>query len=425
MCYDNPVGVIDRIISVVLAATLFAIAAMPARADSGVHIVVISGIDDGSWLIREYIDNALIPMEGEVIEGSDDRILTAGIHPDPGSADSLAILSARSEPLVIFEAQNIVPLEERIAESGRGFREAEFQKSLENQVINGLFQVPIWLWLAASEVPVRRIDIARLLRLPDWREEVFNPSTFAAVGEFSGWEAGGTVADGVIAHQTDIPGEGAGIVVEYLYSGILEGLTLSFGNHDGISAVYLDSGLTLRADGFSTVLWNPGELLASYNEGTQIDAEKLNWSYNRISDADGVLVRNLLVPPVTSDSLNLTLETVTEPVIEHSDALLPDIPASVMIVLLWLIYGLLVVTGNLIFRFSGLKPLDLLARSVAIYPVYLLVSLLVSGLWGLGFIPATVLVARVISGEGKRLTAFGVVLSINFMILIASLTIVR
>ena len=89
---------------------------------------------------------------------------------------------------------------------------------------------------------------------------------------------------------------------------------------------------------------------------------------------------------------------------------------TLAIIGLWIAFGLVVAVGNLLYRFSDLPFSSLLGTSLALYPLFILVSLLSWGFWGMGFLAAAAVVARFIARDGRRLAAFGCILAACFIV---------
>jgi hypothetical protein len=388
-----------------------------------VRIVVISRIDADSWLVSEFLDNGIIGRYSGSYPTANGTLIVPGL--EPGVSGDITMISAAPVPLLIFESEHVLPLEDRLVSQGRQRVGEELETEITTQVVRGLFQVPFWPYLAATEIPTKRIDIERQQRLPDWRETAFPPMDFAATGSVYGWDVNEMSDDEVSVVETQDPGEGNGIALEYIYDGDPGDGSIKLSGTDGIVAVYLADDLELGGTSLANKLWNSDELLALIDEGTGFDAEIFNWSRDRVTDDVGSLSRFLVIPPATSDYSVVSLSYAADTRTLSTGTENRPLPGGIIIFSLWLTFGLLVALGNLVYRFSSLPFHDVLVRTIAVYPAYLLVSMLLSGLWGLGFIPAALVVSRSISGEGERLKALGVVLIISFIILFISMIIIR
>jgi hypothetical protein len=96
-----------------------------------------------------------------------------------------------------------------------------------------------------------------------------------------------------------------------------------------------------------------------------------------------------------------------------------------LILALWLLFALAVVTGNWLYGFSDVSILELLRKSLIMYPIFMVASFLLAGFWGLGFIPAAAVCARFLGREGRMLRAFWVILASCFAVAMVSLLISR
>jgi len=90
------------------------------------------------------------------------------------------------------------------------------------------------------------------------------------------------------------------------------------------------------------------------------------------------------------------------------------------IIICWFVFGVSILTGNWIYRFNDLGNSVLLVRALAYYPLFLMISLLASGFWGLGFIPSAVLMARFLAPEGRRVRAASIIMASSFIVMFVS-----
>lgn len=389
-------------------------------AEGGMHIVVIQPNADNTWSIIEFVDNSLIEQTTGEIQEIPSNIGSAG-----GDSETVEVLSAKSQPLILFFNEILSDLEDRIMVFGRGQVEASLRKEAEREMIEGLFQVPAWPYIAVSEVPTKQIEIDWFSSLDDWRRNQFPAANYAGEGDFHGWQVLNSVEHGFYIYDSEEPGEGKGIVINYTYHGDIEDLIIAVPESVHISAIYLTGDYSLIPPVKEIMMTEPWEILGPVDEYTTNFNTNGLLSTIRISDSGESLGRFIFVP--VGDRLHgdpvWTCKLDPEPNLMKYPGAGLDLSNTIFIC--WFIFGVSVLTGNWIYRFSNSGSLELLVRSIVAYPLFLLTSLLAAGFWGLGFIPSAVLIARFISPEGKRLAASGVIIASSFVVMFMSWIIVE
>jgi hypothetical protein len=384
------------------------------------HIVVIEPNADSTWSIIEFVDNSLIERTtGEIQE------IPVNIGSAFGELETVEVLSAKSQPLILFFNEILMDLEERIMVFGRARVEARLRVEAEREMIGGLFQVPAWPYIAVSEIPTKQIEIDWYFRLDDWRRYQFPAANYAGTGDFHGWQVLNTVEHGFYIHDSEEPGKGNGIVINYIYHGDIEDLVIVIPKSVHISAIYLTGDYSLVPPVNEIIMTEPWEILGPADEyTTNFNANGL-LSAIHIPDNGESLGRFIYVP--VGDQLQTeavwTCKLDPEPNLMKYPGAGPDLSRTIFIC--WFLFGVSVMAGNWIYRFSNWGSLELLVRTIVAYPVFLFTGLLAAGFWGLGFIPSAVLIARFISPEGKRLAASGVVIASSFVVMFVSWIIVE
>lgn len=388
--------------------------AASALASDGIRILVLTGQSENSWIVSEFIDNAILDS---ISTKTGEAVLEIPPALNATGDTSISTIAARSQPLLVFSVEHLTSLEERLIETKRAQVESELQRELVRQVVKGLFQVPLWPYLAATEIPLRRIDIQRSWRLPDYRPGSFTATSYAATGDVDRWAVLEMQPGMITIERSRETGVGAGISLDYIVEGSLSDLHLTPDNYPELYAVYVDNGarftadmqfLAVDVDKFIGVLENP--------EPAEVDGSLV--STLEADDQQGHIARMLIKPG--SDS---TGRISVEPAVATE---LPEIKSGPVIgtigavLICWIGFGILVLVGNLLFPFSSLRPVHLIAKAVALYPLYILLSMLTAGIWGMGFVIASVCISRFLAPEGRRLAATGVALAASFGITLIS-----
>jgi len=396
---------------------------LPLWAGDGVHLIYIKPQAEGFLLVREFIDNALL---GDLVEERDGRFfLPASLSSGAGSAIPVSVLDCGPGPLLVFTNQHIDPLEERIANNRRLEQENELRREVERQVIGALFQVPIWPYLVASEVPMGRVDLERVYRLSDWRESFFPAATYAATGRVPEWDVTENTGRGIELEIIPGSAEGSGIVMEYILEGQIDELSFGVAGNALVAGLYIEDyesgwGITGLPSGEITSY----ELLGAIDDASALDFEDIQYSLDFVKEGGIVLSRVILSDFNVGNGERVWLSLSGSGEIPASEPDKGNTSLLLHVIAFWLLFGLLTVVGNYIYRFTNNPPAWLFLRSIAVFPLYLLVSLLTSGLWGMGFIPAMALISRYIADEGRLTGAFGVLIGVSFLLLFISLVII-
>jgi hypothetical protein len=414
---------------VILGLLAMAAAVSPAIASGGVHILVIKEQTEGSWLVEEYIDNSLID-QGSVVDGDLQLIKPGVVLTSEASSESITILRARSEYLFVFTSDNLERLESRISQVEQDVEKIKLEDELRQQLLKAMFQIPVWPFLAASEVPGKAIDIKREDVLPYSRDDFFPVALFAGVGDVSGWDVVGFDQDGAKLKRSNNVGEGSGILFEYILKGSLGNIEITTSGDSTIEALYIQNNTDWQITGSKSMPVSTKELVGLAGSKAATVSEKiLKISSVRIQDKAGWVERYLAYPSIASltgplrwsqKSDLITAGTTSSGETLSFSAKLPAWKFSVAMICCWVAFGLVVIIANWLYRFSSSNPVHLLTVSMVVYFPFLLISLLAGGLWGLGFIPAAALGSRFISDEGRRISGFGAILGASFILLMLS-----
>lgn len=411
-----------RIVFLLVLATGVWLSAGGALAAAGLHIVVAESHGESLWLVREFIDDSLV---GNAIGTADGRRMVHTSAELVAGSSSVSLLAAHVEPLIVFANEYVDPLEERLAEAERNRISLELEGEFARQLVGGLFQVPLWPLLAASEIPLRRIDVQRAYSLPAWRESYFPAISFAAGGNVPGWIVEEISAEGAVMAETGRGGEGAGLVLESLVEGEITDLRFRVVRGADTYALYVAGGGAWQPTGRDLPVMGSRELLGALEGRSLVSPGVSGRSETRITDSEGTLVRYLAAMPGSESQAGIFWEAAAFSGPSPSESP-PGRPSTLPAILLcWLAFGLMVALGDRFHRFSDYGFGALTGRSLAIYPLWLLVALLASGLWGLGFIPASVLVSGLLAADGRRMRAFAVVLAAGFALVPVSSVIVN
>ncbi len=400
-----------------ISLLLFTIHTDAVGAD-GIQIVVFERQAQDTWLVREYIDNALVGAMSTVTgEGA---ILPApSVKVTEGAENAeISLLAAESQPLIVFVSDHVTPLEEHIASAGQAHEAAELDLERRRQVLGGLFAVPFWPFLAASEVPLQGITLERTVQVEHWRETMFPAAVYGSAGNVPDWDFVRLEGQAVVLHPGESTGIGKGISLDYIINGPVSDFAVRLSGHADVTALYCDGGKDWELKGGQVELVSHPDFIGLLETGRETGREQSGYSIQMIGDGDGELGRYLIALSKGVESVEMRW-SATPGLPEGSEGV--GISLTLAIVMCWILFGLAVVAGNWLFRFSTASILSLLGTAMAIYPVYLGISFLLAGLWGLGFIPGAVLSARILSAEGCRMKASGVVLASGFLAAIVSL----
>ncbi len=397
--------------------TIWGVAARPAQAD-GIHLVVIQPQDEETWLVHEFIDNSVV---GKLIQQNEnsDLILEPSVGLE-GAAEDVTVLSVQTQPSIVYIANYVEPLENRLAAAGQALEAIILERHYRTQVMGGLFGVPFWPFLAASEVPVRGIDLGRSHRLPHWRESLFPAAVYVGEGDVPDWEIVGFDGKRALVRETGQDGSGAGIVFDYFMAGSFEGAGVRLATNAEVAALYASNTHEWVVSRQDAVHVSHAELISALDKTASNSSDVVKCTALAIHDQDGSLGRYLLARAPVGEPCRVAWELTNVPVEGSEQVGLYGMVLPLAIVACWLLFGLVIIAGNWLYRFTSLPTMVLLTRSLAAYPLYLAVSFLLAGLWGMGFVPAGILVARIISAEGGRLPAFGTVLASSFLVAIVS-----
>ena len=406
------------------ALVLAAVPILPARAAGGVQVVVIEPHSPGVWIAHEFVDNAIVKDSVETQEMGGSMLLSAIECPDetPGG---VSIVSARSVPLVVFAAEHVDASEERLAEAARAREAAELESEMRRQLLDGFFQVPFWPYLAASELPLRGIDLERAYRLPHERREFFPAAAYAGTGSVPRWRVIGISDHGVALEESGSDGEGEGISIEYhLEVDPLE-CSVCLRRAASVSVLYVGDDRGRVLSGAEALEVPVVELLAPLDFISNDSEPVVRYAVTRTEDEVGVLGRYLAAPPASEGLWQARWVTSAREDTFSPQPTGPSVDLPIVVVLCWFAFGLALLCANALYRFASIGTPQFLACALASYPLYLALSFLACGLWGMGFIPASAALARLFAPEGKRLAAFGSVLAASFFAALVSSVVAR
>jgi len=393
--------------SLVLLILLIPGKAISAWKISGVHIVSIQSISESQYHVKEFIDFGVL---GE--DGSNETI----VHPALGGGGSVEYLSASVEPLLVFYAGAVDGLEQSIISHAREIDAISMKNEVNRQVLGGLFQIPIWPYLAASEIPLKAADVSRFHQLQYEMDEHFPATNFATVGNFEGYRVEKANGNSVTLLKVDSSGEGLGLVLDYTFTAVESASEIQIHPGAKIGVVYSDSGDVWLPAAAGSNFAGAGtvKLLGYLDEESTFDIDSPIHSSTVIQESGRILSRQIIVsgPGVPIPILRPSEGEWAEP----KSGMKAPFPTQIAAIGILVIFAAALVVLNLMFRFSEHGISQLFLRGVAIYPVYLLGSLLLSGFSGMGFIPTAAGLSRFISNPGKRLAGTSAILGASFVI---------
>lgn len=399
----------------VLATVFFQQITVKAAPDGGVHIIVLEQGGMSDWEITEFIDNSLIePMENGI------REVPSYVSAREGESAELTLISVNSQPLIVFHNEELAGFENRIAEYYRAKVAMELRRDSERGIIEGLFQVPMWPYIAASEVSTKQITTQMLHRIQDYLRYQFPSANYAGTGDFKGWDVLNTAEYGFYLYGSGRPGEGSGVVSHYLFNGNLKNISVSIPESVHLSAVFIAGEYDIIQPAGNAESTEPWEILGPRDEFARGSGADGMISELQLSDDQGKLARSIFAP-MNMDDTGLgqwQFEWRSDP--EGSEKSDQGTALPVVVIICWLVFGFVVLAGNWIYRFNSWGGAVLLIRTMALYPVYLLISLLAAGFWGLGFIASAALIARFLAPEGKRVAAAAVIIFSSFVVMFTS-----
>jgi len=394
----------------------FLLSAYPAHAD-GVHLVRIESMDGGMWQVSEYLDNSL--LEAQPGDNSTDAVilrpaLTAGNN-EP------VIVSAGSEPLVTYFNTHISALEERLADDYVNTEKIKLDRESSEQLVSILFRIPAWPYIATTELPFGLVDFSVRTGVEYERKSSFPAANYSGSMNVSSWEV--MHYDGNTAELAEVEGDGTGrgIVLEYIINTGLTELGFDYRDSATISALYIvaENPWSFSNTGRQLSSW---QLLGYLDEASAELPSDMVYASDLISNGGSVVGRHLVTGEtdeplrlVGSDAATLENDGITDP---------GSINTSLVIVACWISFSLLIVLMNFLFKFSRFDTIELAIRSLLIYPLFLFMSLITAGFWGLGFIPAAIFVQRLISVKGSELYASSAVIAGCFIVMFISLIII-
>lgn len=406
-----------------LTAILSVILLLPGRVGAygsdGVHIVVLEDAGDSAYEVSEFIDNGLISCVFSTVPG-EASVISGSLKSENDDKFSASILSAESKPLVVFMAEHVEDFEEAIIRFTTSERERKLRQEYTNQLLGGIFQVPLWPYLAVSEIPLMGIDVTRGYALPYERSEQFPSVNYLRGSDGITFETGHIADNRVEVYAAGGAGEGRGVVLRYNLIAEPEQLEISPFSNDGVLVIYSNTGLKWVVPGNFTEI-GMSEMVNLLDGETVLDAEK-----GYISQVEVGLDSDALTRAVIYQGAEIS--GVFKPETAESQVKGQEVSAItpiILIMVVWMIFAVLLTVINYIFKFSVHNAVALTLRGLAVYPLYLAGSLFFSGFLGMGYLPAAVLASRFISRDGRRIAATGAVLGASLIVTLIIFYIIR
>jgi hypothetical protein len=335
------------------------------------------------------------------------------------------MLATQEEPLIVFSSERLEGLESRIAGAEQTIEGIQLENELREETIRALFGVPYWLYFAASEVPGQGISLEREQRLPYQRQDLFPAASLAGRGDVPGWTIHASGGDGATLQPSGASGEGSGILMEYIVQGDISNSHIAIPRDAAVAALYFTDHTDWQLSPARMWRVSTQELIGLIEEPSAPPEKGIPVSVVHIHDDSGMLGRYLITPTLGSNEMSLSWIPVPGTIAPGATSAggqaserekWPGITYTFVIAAFWLVFGIVVVLANLLYRFSDLPPLTLFVTSIALYLLFVAVSLLSWGFWGMGFVPAAAVGARFVSCEGRRLAAFGAILAASFIV---------
>jgi len=405
----------------ILTGILILLVHCVAHAD-GIHVVVIEQYGDDLWLAHEFIDYAIVSKLAFENEDGSFALEPSIVFHDDIDSGKVDLINAESQALMLFVSENVAVPENRILSAQQESIADEIESETNRQIIRGLFAVPFWPFLAASEVPFRRVELERLQFVQHRRDAVLPVEIYGSTSFVDGWEVSFIDSSRAYLERSEPSGDVSGIKLDYFINSDLPGAEIAFSGSPEILALYTvdNGGWEIRDLPYEKV--SVAELVGLSTGWSKDRPEKTLVSIDRVSDSDGNLTRYAMMPGKDKDVVGIawkeTGETFFEPVAAKK------INVVAVALACWLLFGFLFVIFNLLFRFADNRPHELMIKSMAIYPIYILASFLLVGFWGLGFIAGAMLSARFISSGGRIFLTFCAVLASSFAVAVISILLV-
>jgi hypothetical protein len=386
-------------------------AASPANADwnipSTLEVVVIEKQEDG-FLVHQFIESTYFLF----YYNSDGFI--PSLLPDPVSQGSYEILEAKNEPLLLFVNNYVQDLEDSIIDDVRDEEITQLEFEDDRQIIEGLFQIPFWPFIATSEVPMKGIDASRAQQIPHERG-----SQFPAMNYLSESSQSNIIIKNVTESTIYLDGvqgelEGNGLVLSYNLESDTNEFRYTPQITGSVIAIYT-VGCTPEITSTDMVKVDFDKLMYEQNlEESDQHSTDLVFSIDQTIQNERVISRAVLINQRYHAKKDILLALrSTDPSESES---VPQYPLWTKVAIFWLLYGISVILINLIFTFSTDPFYILFLKSIAIYPVMVVASLLFSGLMGLGFVPAALGLSRFLAPDGKRIRAAMSLIGSSFII---------
>lgn len=405
---------------------LFALALLPLfpyRAyGEGVHIISLSQQGENSWLVREFMDNSILDAWSQDIS-------TNRIYPRISLADSITdreinLLTAEEQPLLVFTAQNCEPTEEKLLENIQDQLGGEASDERARQLAGGIFRIPAWPYLAVSEFSVGNLETERTYRIQDYRKVYFPASSFAGRGNVGVWHAVQLDQAGAFVEAVQGDGEGSGMVLEYLLEGNPEDLSFELDKFASAWVLYSDNNVGWAVTG-KNVKQSDSVSVINRIESAVDENDKSTYYSEEQYFEDGSGAVRILIAPGTGQDVDSVIIQGTGAEIFPSEKQQSDAGGVLWRVLgVWVLFGIFVAVGNLMYGISEGTFIPVVLKGMLLYPLIVVSSMLTMGYWGLGFLPAAVLSARLLALDGKCLAAMGVFIGSVFLITLVSLIII-
>ena len=386
----------------------------------GVHIIVIRPSPGNTLEVAEFIDNPLVEKIANLT--GNEGMLHPSVRCDEDPASTVKMISADVVPVMVFFENEINVLEDRIINSSKGVEENRQEIERRNELVDGLFRIPAWPFLAASEVPLYKINIDRAQQLPLFRAEQFPIAVFASKTRLPIWNVAQIIEEGAKIGISDQFGSGYGIGMRYVIKCDYNRVSVEISQSADAGCVYIVDGPDFRLDVKNYRIVSPSDMAGSLEPDTAWRKNITLLSSEVIRDDKGKIDREIVNPSeygipdvlklISSGSDNESGNTASE----------RRLNPIVTVAICWAGYGLIILLLNFVFGFSPRSTVDLFIYAITTYPLIVLISFLLGGLWGMGFIPGALGAARFYSIEGKRVSAFLVTLAAIYAVsLISSL----
>jgi len=371
------------------------------------------------------MDNSILDALSR--DASTNRIYLGTSLADSSTGQVINLLTAEEQPLLVYTAQNCEPTEEKLLESIRDQLSGEASDELAQQLAGGIFRIPLWSYLAVSEFSVGNLETERSYRIQDYRKVYFPASSFAGRGNVGVWHSVQFDRPGAFVEAVQGDGEGSGIVLEYLLEGKPEDISFNLDKFASAWVLYSDNNAgwsvagknVKRSDSVSVI----NRIESAVEEVEENDKSTYYSEEGYFEDGSGA-VRILIAPGTGEDVDSVNIQGTGSGIIPSEEPQSGTVGVLWRVLGVWALFGIFVAVGNLMYRFSEGAFIPVVLKGMLLYPLIAVSSMLTMGYWGLGFLPAAVLSARLLASDGKFLAATGVFIGSVFLITLVSLIII-